>query len=233
MSPVFGRIGLPVRFRIGLALLLTYILVKAVPLETVSDNVYIYLMLCVKEFLLGVTMGYLTSLFLSVAFTAGQIIDFQIGFGMVNIFDVQNQQQVPLAGNLLNLAALMLFFAADGHLDLIRILSATVYKMPPGQLVVPQTLGAAMAGYFASMFVFAVRLALPVIAASLMAEVGLAVIMRSVPQVNVFILGFPLKILLGLVVLAVILPAYGRFMDGVYDHMYDAIENTFSSWAVA
>lgn len=232
MSPVFGRANLPVRFRLGLALLLTYLLLGTVPLPAapMGDNLYAYALAALQEFLMGLVLGFVTSLFLSVALTAGQMIDMQMGFGMVNILDPHSQQQVPLIGNLLNLLGLLLFFAVDGHLDLIRILSATLLRIPPGSAVPLPRMATALTAYFASVFVLAVRLAVPVFAAALMAETALGILMRTVPQMNVFVVGIPLKILLGLIVILVILPVYGRFMNGVFGQLLDAVDRMYESW---
>lgn len=231
MSPIFGRAILPVRFRLGLSLVLTYILLGAVPPPAAQmDNLYIFALAALQEFLMGLVLGFLTSLFLSVALTAGEMIDMQIGFGMVNILDPHSQQQVPLIGNFLNLLGLLLFFAVDGHLDLIRILSATLLRIPPGAAAPLPRMAAALTAYFASVFVLAVRLAVPVIAAALMAETALGILMRTVPQMNVFVVGIPLKILLGLVVILFILPVYGRFLNIVFQQMLDAVDRMYEGW---
>jgi flagellar biosynthetic protein FliR len=234
MSPVFGRRNIPAATRIGFALLLTYILIPMLPADTQYEllNPYVYTLKCLQEILLGLAMGYLTTLFFSVALTAGEYIDTQIGMGMANILDPYSNSQVPLVGNFLNVMGLLLFFAVDGHHMLIRLLASTFIKIPPGQITVQPALGMMAAEYFATTFVMAIQIALPVIAVSLMTETAFAIIMRTVPQLNFFAVGIPLKAVLGILILIVILPVYRFFMENAFEHMRDAIERIFEGFAV-
>lgn len=233
MSPVFGRRNIPAATRIGFALLLTYILIPLLPadIQFELNNPYVYTLKCLQEILLGLAMGYLTTLFFSIALTAGEYIDTQIGLGMANILDPYSNSQVPLAGNFLNVMGLLLFLGVDGHHMLIRLLASTFIRIPPGRITIQPALGLMAAEYFASAFEMAIRIALPVIAVSLMAETAFAIIMRMVPQLNFFAVGIPIKAMLGIVVLIVILPAYRFFMENAFEHMRDAIERIFEGFA--
>mgnify|MGYP000568768871 CR=1 FL=1 len=233
MSPVFGRRNIPAGVKIGLALLLTYMLIPILPRIPSFQlfNPYAYALSCVKEFLLGLTMGYITTLFFSILLTAGEYIDIQIGFGIANIFDPYSNIQVPLFGHLLNVLGMLVFLAVDGHHILIRLLVSTFTKIPPGEGVVFPELGKLMAEFFVSAFVMALQIALPIIAASLLAETALAIMMRTVPQMNVFVVGIPLKVILGVIVLIIILPTYSIYMDNVFNQMYGAINKAFEGFA--
>jgi flagellar biosynthetic protein FliR len=176
-------------------------------------------------------MGYITTLFFSVVMTAGELIDNQIGFGMASLFDPQSNMQVPLFGNFLNVLAMLLFFSVDGHHTLIRILCSSFFRIPPGKISINPALGTMAAEYFSTTFVLAVQIALPAVAASLMAETALAVIMRTVPQMNVFVVGIPLKVILGMVVLIVILPVYRIVMGNVFDRMNMAVVHILEGFA--
>jgi len=232
MSPVFGRRNIPAGTKIGLALLISYILIPILPLESsyVLFNPYAYALECLKEFILGLAMGYITTLFFSAVMTAGQLIDIQIGFGMVNIFDPQSNTQVPLFGNFLNILALLIFFSVDGHHGLIRLLVSSFSRIPPGKITIDPILGTMAAEFFATTFALAVQIALPVIASSLMAETALAIIMRAVPQMNVFVVGMPLKIILGLIIMIIILPFYRVMLVHIFDQMNGAIGRFFEGF---
>ena len=232
MSPVFGRRNIPAGTKIGLALLISYMLIPILPLESsyALFNPYAYALECLKEFLLGLAMGYITTLFFSAVMTAGQLIDIQIGFGMVNIFDPQSNIQVPLFGNFLNVLALLIFFSVDGHHTLIRLLIVSFSRIPPGKITIHPVLGTMAAEFFVKTFALAIQIALPVIAASLMAEIALAIIMRAVPQMNVFVVGMPLKVILGLIILIVILPVYRVLLVNIFDQMNGAIEKVFEGF---
>ncbi len=233
MSPLFGRRNIPILVKAGLALMIAFLLLPTLTPDPLLSGlpIYAYWLACIMEFLMGMVMGFLTTLFLSIAFTAGQLMDMQMGFGMVNVLDPHSQTQVPLLGNLLNILGLLIFLGVDGHLGLIRILTATFVRIPPGKINLAPQIGPLMAEYFVLTFILAIQVALPVLASALMAETALAMIMRTVPQMNVFVIGIPLKILLGFLVLMVIIPIYGQVMVGVFDKMMQAIERAFAVWA--
>lgn len=234
MSPIFGRRNIPNRTKLGLALLITYILIMVVPWEGeeyVPFNIYKFALACIKELLFGFTLGYLTTLFFSIVLTAGEWIDTNIGFGMVNIFDPYNNMQVPLIGNFLHVLALIIFFSVDGHHALIQLLASSFFHVPAGQLIISPNIGLVILEFFISSFLLAIRIAIPVIAAALIAEAALAIVMRSVPQMNVFVLGMPLRVILGLLVLIVMLPAYQTFLVGVFDNMNSSIIKAFREFS--
>jgi flagellar biosynthetic protein FliR len=233
MSPVFGKRGMPAGAKIGLAVLLTYLILPVLLIEPSYRlfNLFAFTLECIKEFILGLALGYITTVFFSVVMTAGELIDNQIGFGMVRLFDPQSSMQVPLFGNFLNVLAMMLFLSVDGHHTLIRILCSSFSRIPPGKIVISPVLGTMAAEYFTATFVLAVQIALPVVAAALMAETALAVIMRTVPQMNVFVVGIPLKVMLGIIVMLVILPVYKIMMGNIFDQMNTAVVHFFEGFA--
>jgi len=231
LSPVFTKRGIPPIARVGFSLLLTGTVVLQLPLDAAYRfNVYVFALDCIKELLLGMVMGYATNLFFTAAVTAGELIENQIGFGMYNLFDTQSNVQMPLFGSLINVLNMLLFLSMDGHLVVIRIMCSLFNAVPPGEITVSPELSSMMVKYFASSFVLAVQIALPVVTASLMAEAGLAVMMRTIPQMNVFVVGIPLKIILGLVVIIVILPVYRAIMGDAFNVMYDAIGHLFEGF---
>ena len=133
-SPVFGRRNLPNIIKICFCIVLTYVIFTAytnVP-QVRYNGILEYALLCIKELLFGLVLGYVTTLFFSIAQTAGYAIDMQMGFGMVNVFDVQSNISVPMTGNFLNIILLVTFFGVNGHLQLIRILQATFRQIPIG-----------------------------------------------------------------------------------------------------
>jgi len=231
LSPVFSKRGMPSIAKAGFALLLTGLVLPSLSAGTYYRfNSTVFALDCIKELLLGLVLGYVTTLFFSAAIAAGELIDNQIGFVMYNLFDTQSNIQMPLFGNLLNVLAMLLFLSIDGHLVLIRIICSSFNAVPPVRIAVRPPLGSMAAQFLTSVFILTVQTALPAIAASLMAEAGLAVMMRTIPQMNVFVVGMPLKIILGLVVIIVILPVYRSIMGNVFNNMYDAIGHFFEGF---
>ncbi len=232
-SPIFGRKALPNIVKIAFCVVVTYAVFAADPsAATVAYNGVIeYGLMCVKELLFGLVLGYVTTLFFSVVQTAGQLMDMQMGFGMVNVFDVNSNISVPVSGNLLNVILLVAFFGVNGHLHLIRMLVATFSHIPVGQVALNPLIGLTAVEVFALAFVLAVNVSLPLIAAGLLGEVVLGFIVRAIPQMNIFVVGIPLKIVLGLMMLLIVLPVFVSFSDVMFERMFGAIDQMVAGLA--
>ena len=227
-SPIFGRRNIPNQSQIGLCLFLTYIVFTVNPVAVAAplaiNGIFQYAIVCISELLFGLILGYVTTLFFSVVQTAGYVIDMQMGFGMVNVFDVQNNIQVPITGNFLYIMLSISFFVTNGHHQLIQILLNTFKVIAPGQVQLSGAIGWAAAEVFILAFLLAVNVAMPIIASGLLGELILAFIVRTTPQMNVFVVGIPLKIFLGFLVLLILLPVYTSYTSGIFTEMFRAVE---------
>jgi len=232
-SPIFGRKTLPNALKIALCLVIAYIVFSAYPAAPSIQygGIFGYALLCIMELLFGLVLGYVTTLFFSVVQTAGHVIDMQMGFGMVNVFDVQNNVSMPVSGSLLNIVLLVTFFSVNGHLQLVRILIGTFEVIPVGSVVLSAKLGLVALEVFALAFVLAANVAMPMIAAGLLSELLMGIIVRTVPQVNMFVVGIPLKIILGFLVLLMVLPFYVSFTDTIFKQMFLSIQKMFVALA--
>lgn len=236
VSPVFGRKNVPSILKIMFSILLSYILIGVFPPPPDTgrfDQIIVYGAACIKELVVGLTIGYVTTLFFSLAFTAGEIIDIQIGFGMVQLYDAQMETQVPLMGNFLNMMMLLSFFSVNGHHMLIKILAETFKSMPPGSFHLNLQVGMVIVDFFVLALIMALKVAMPVLAASFITEVALGLILRTVPQMNMFVVGIPLKIVTGLLVMLLILPVFMGLTDGIFNQMFDSVRSVFSGMVTA
>ena len=233
-SPIFGRINVPTLAKIGLIAAIAYLFFTIFPQTAAIEYTTLvgFVLICAGELLLGIALAFVTNVFFSVtAFTAGQLIDMQIGFGIVNVYDIQNNTQVPMMGNILNLMLLLLFFTVDGHLRLIDMICLTVESMPVGTLAVSANMGLMALEIFAKAFMLGVMMALPIIASGLTLEIAFGVIMRAVPQIHMFVVGVPLKMLVGLAVFSITLPVFGGFSNRIFTEMFSGVENMFATFA--
>ena len=176
-------------------------------------------------------LGYVTTLFFSIVQTSGQVMDMQMGFGMVNVFDVQNNINIPITGNLLTIVLLISFFSVNGHLQLIYIVNATFTAIPVGEVVLNPLIGITALEVFVLSFLLAIKVAMPMIAAGLLGEVMMGVVVRAIPQMNIFVVGIPLKIILGFLMLLLILPVYVCFTNTIFDQMFTAMDRMISGLA--
>lgn len=230
-SPIFGRQNIPAPAKISYSLALAYffftVLPKPGPLS--YGSVLVFALLCAKELLIGLIMGYLLTLFFSVSFTAGQLMDMQMGFGMANVFDQQSNASIPMMGNLLNTMMMLIFISVGGFERLMAMLELTFRHLPVGGLTVSKGVAWIMAQLFCEAFVLGLRMALPVVISGLLGEAAMGMLVRTVPQMNVFVIGLPLKVLLGFVVLAMVLPVYVSLGSTVFDSMFSGMERAFTA----
>ena len=228
-SPIFGRVNIPARAKVGLVIALSYLFLTMYPNSQpfVYTTLSGFLLVVLGEFLLGITLAFITNIFFTLIFTAGQMIDMQIGFGIVNVYDIQNNTQIPMMGNVLNLMMLIVFFAVDGHLRLIEMLTMTVERMPVGSLGFSPGIGIATAELFTKSFMLGIMVALPIVASGMTLEIAFGVIMRMVPQIHMFVVGIPLKMIVGLFVFSISLPVFVGFTNTIFTEMFVGMERVF------
>lgn len=234
-SPIFGRKSVPAPIKISFCVMLMWLFFVTVPIPSaaVYETLLGYVLLCVKELLFGAAMGIVTSMFFNLAFSAGELIDMQIGFGIVSVYDIQNSSQVPMTGNLLNLVLLIVFFGENGHLKLIEILYSTVLRVPVGHVAISTDIATVAVEVFSLSFVLAVMVAMPVLAAGIIMEIVMGVLIRTVPQMNMFVVGIPVKIAVGLIVLMVSIPVFVAFSDTIFTSLFQSLERIFDTFGVA
>jgi len=230
-SPIFGRVNVPAIAKIGFIATISYLFFTIFPQTT--DIQYSTLMgfalFIAGELLLGVALAFVTNVFFSItAFTAGQLIDMQIGFGIVNVFDIQNNTQIPMMGNVLNIMLLILFFAVGGHLRLIEMIYLTVERLPIGALVLSPAIGLTAVEIFMRAFLLGVMMALPILASGLTLEICFGTMMRAVPQIHMFVVGIPLKMLVGITIFTVTLPVFAGFSSRIFEELFLAMEKMFA-----
>ena len=234
-SPIFGRVNIPQLAKIGFTLAIGYLFFTIFP--QTADITYTTLagfaLLCATEIILGMALSFVTNLFFALtSYTAGQIIDMQIGFGIVNVYDIQNNTQAPMMGNIINIMLLMLFFATNGHRKLIEMLYLTINRMPIGALGISPNIGLTALEIFARAFLLGVMMALPVLASGLTLEIIFGLLMRAVPQIHMFVVGVPMKMLVGIIIYTTTLPIYAGFSTRIFDEMFNALERMFANFLV-
>ncbi len=230
-SPVFGRKNVPSAAKIGFCAVLTAVFILCMP-EPAAYPAYRtlleYAVICLTELLFGVAMGFVLTVMFSIAMTAGSLIDYQTGFSMASIYDAQSNAQAPLSGSLLNIMLLLSFFLMDGHLRLIEILYGTFEAIPAGTAMAAPGIVRAAAEVMSRAFVIAVMMALPVLAAGFMTEVALGIMIRTVPQMNMFVVGIPLKIIIGLLAAILTLAVFADCTRGIFTTAFDYIGVMFN-----
>jgi flagellar biosynthetic protein FliR len=221
MTPVFGSMGLPVQIRLMMVIGLSATLVSASGAHAVhvQSTIGDLALAGVSELLIGAIFSFGLFAGFGVFLFGGRLLDLQMGFGVASLFDPATKSQEPLLGTALNMLAVLLFFLIDGHHMIIRSLAYSLEKIPPGTTFFEVNIGAIIA-QFGSMFVYGFALVAPVVFCLLLIDVGMAVMARTMPQLNIFILAMSVKIFVGLVVLAFSMRYMAPLMNKVFESIY-------------
>lgn len=225
--PVFGSRGVPIIAKAGIALFLAGLLAPLAGRTTgvLRSAPWSYGMAIVGELLLGLAMGYIINLVFTAVQVAGSFIDLPIGFRAANLVDPQWGYPVPLIGHFKYFVALTLFLVLDGHHMILRGLASSLEILPAATFS-PGGVGR-MAGvvvdFFARSFVMALQMSLPVGASLFLTDCAFAMLARASPQINVFLLGFILKIIVGIAILALAFPYFIEYLriaiEGIYQNL--------------
>jgi flagellar biosynthesis protein FliR len=216
LMPGLGEVNIPTRIRLGIALALTLILL---PLHRAAyqvnlENLAPLPVLLVHEILVGLILGATARVTISALTVAGSVIAQQLGLGFVTAVDPTQGQQGIVVGNLLTILGITLLFATDLHHLVIAALTESYTIFKPGELIPSGDVASLATKAFALAFKIGVQLSAPFLVFGLVFNLGLGVLARLMPQMQVYFVGAPLSILLGfLILVAVIATMMGMFLD--------------------
>ncbi len=206
--PFFSAEIIPRRMVAIITFLLSLVLLPVVPQVQVNSNnmgVFYLLLLLFHEFLIGLCLGLAIDVIFSGIQMAGQLAGFQMGFAIVNVIDPMTGVNAPVTSNFLYIVSFLLFFALNGHYLLIKAMVDS-FRLIPMDITLPiHGFLFAPVAYGAKMFVIALKVSAPVIGVLLLVNVAFALVARAVPQMNVFLMSFPIVIIAGLVSLVVVI----------------------------
>jgi len=205
--PVFGSGTAPARVRIGLAVMLALLIFPVVrPYLPPPDFSPVTLgLLILGEALLGLMVGFIAQLVLTAVEVGGTIIGYKMGFAAANVFDPQSQRQVELVSQYQNVIAILIFLALDVHHLFIRAVVRSYELLPPGGIDVGGEAIPFLVSLVSRMFVLGIQLGAPILAVLILASLVMGLLARVFPQLNVFMLSFPLNIGVGFLVMGLTL----------------------------
>lgn len=219
-APFFSTRTTPNLLKVGLGALLTLLILPTLPsMDNLPVDMLSYSFWLVKEVLVGLVLGYAANLTFTAVRIAGGLVDWQMGFAMATLLDPSNQSNNTLIGQFVYLLQILLFLAVDGHHMLLMGISYSYSQIPVTAAMFNTGFVLAIVKIFIEMFSLGVRIAAPFMVVFLFCDLALGIIARSVPQLNVFIISFPLKTALGLVTMVAILPLMAVFVNHVISEM--------------
>ena len=215
--PLFGANGVPAPTKIGIAILLSLIVL---PLSAdpapVPTNLLVFASLVGSEVLVGLAIGVATAMVFQALEMGASLVGVQMGFGVGQIFDPLTGVQMQSITQFYRLLVTLVFFAANGHHIVLAGLVQTFETVPPGSADISLIAGDRVVPFFAGLFTVAMRIAMPVVGALLLTDLAMGLVARMVPQMNVLVVGFPIKVGVGVLVLAVSVPLLAGFMSAVF-----------------
>ncbi|NLK20775.1 MAG: flagellar type III secretion system protein FliR [Epulopiscium sp.] len=220
-SPIFGGSNVPTYSKIGLSFIMSTILLSTMPdvIITYDNHIIGYAVLILKEMVIGMLLGFVVYLLLSIFSLAGQLIDYQIGFSMVSVLDPLSNFQMPITGNLYYFIVIAILLITNGHHKLLQALFYSYQVLPIGEAVFNNELIGNYIVILSNIFVISIKIAAPIIGSILILDVALGILARTAPQMNMFVIGIPLKLILGLLCLIVVMPLFRIIYDFVYQEM--------------
>jgi flagellar biosynthesis protein FliR len=213
-APVLSHRSIPARAKIGLALAFTVILIPTLPASPqISIASAAGLEILVQQMMIGLAIGFSITLAFAAVQLAGDLIGTQMGLGFAWFVDPQSSTQGPMVGSLLSLFATLIFLAIDGHLMMLAAIAKSFAIAPIGSEINVAFDWRKLLNAGASVFSIGLHLALPALAAVFLSNVALGVLTRAAPQLNLFAVGFPITLSLGLLILWLSMPHYGPMLE--------------------
>ncbi|WP_371259605.1 MULTISPECIES: flagellar biosynthetic protein FliR [Pseudomonas] len=198
--PVFGTTLVPTRVRLYFALAITVVIVPGLPpMPPVNALDLSALMLVAEQILIGVLLGFSLQLFFQAFVVAGQIISIQMGMAFASMIDPTNGVNTAVIGQFLTMLVTLLFLAMNGHLVVFEVLTESFTTLPVGSAMLVNHFWD-VAGKLGWVLGAAMVLVLPAITALLIVNIAFGVMTRAAPQLNIFSIGFPLTLVLGMVI---------------------------------
>lgn len=220
--PLFSHRTIPATHRIGIAIMLSWMMYYTLDAEPFEINGE-YILLIIKEAAVGLFLGLIAYIILSAIQIGGNFIDFQMGFAMANVIDPQTGAQSPLIGQYLYTLAILLLLATNGHHLILDGIFFSYQYIPLDQVTLgfgdPMT-AELIVKAFAATFVIAFQMAAPVVAVLFLVDVALGIVARTSPQFNIFVIGFPIKITVAFIVLIVLMGVTFQVIQRLFDLIF-------------
>lgn len=224
-NPLFGRQSIPGPVKSGLILLLSVTAYAATDyLPAVPGTILEVCLRFLLELGLGYILGLVMNLFFYVPLLGGETIDIQMGMSMGRTYDPSSQSSTTVTASLLNVLMMLLFFAANGHQTLLRIILVSGRIVPFGAVALGQDVYNAVVELFIQCTILGIKLAMPILAAELLGQVGMGILMKVIPQINVFAINIELKVIIGLGLLFLLVAPFSDYLLGLEADMLRAIQ---------
>lgn len=223
--------GAPAAVKVGFTIVVAYILMPGINYSTASDinNIFPFMFNCFNEAVAGLVLGFTVNLCFACFRFAGNLMDVQVGFGMASLFDPNTSANVTLLERTMYWFSIVIFFIIDGHHMLLKALMESFNIIKLGNLVLNNDSINVVIMAFIHYFAIGLRIAIPILLIVLISDLTMGLIARTVPQLNIMILGLPLKILIGLLALTIALPIIMNMIIASFEGLPDIFKGFYKT----
>ncbi len=233
--PIFGSNDFPKIAKVGLSLTIAWMLFQHVPVpEEIHGSrlsTYQILPAICSEIMIGIAIGIIARFIFEGIQLSGQLVGFQMGFGIVNVLDPVTGANFSIIAQIQNLLATLFFIALNMHHLFFKALALSFEKIPVFQCYLSVSVFTWIIALSSDIFIMAVKIGSPIIAILLFTTIALGLIAKGCPQINVFIVGFPLKIAAGLIGLALTLPMFSIMVQKAFAALEQNLYRLILIWS--
>lgn len=219
-APFFSLKNIPIKVKTGLAVFLSAVLFYTVPYTPpVYSTIIEYSIIVVTEALAGAIMGFFANIVYYILAFSGQFLDMHIGFSMVNELDPLTNTQTTITANLYGYMIMLMMMITNMHHYFLKAVIDSFRVINIGKVNISPNLSQLMLQFITDYFIIGFRIVLPVFASILLVDTILAILAKVAPQINMFVLGVQIKIIVGLLVLAFIITLVPSVADAIFNEM--------------
>jgi len=227
-APIFSTgNNVPPRFRIGISVFVTLFVFFASGTETALPMDNQYILYVIRETLIGVLIGFVAYLFFTVVQIAGMFIDMQMGLGIANVIDPMTGAQSPIFGSFKYMVAVLLFLSWNGHHYLLMGIMDSYQTIPLNNAFFEALSSGTPVEWLVrclgTAFTLAFQMAAPIVASMFLTDVALGILTKSAPQFNIFVVGIPLKMILGFAIMFLLVSGFAALFQNLFNTLFDSM----------
>lgn len=227
-APILSERSIPKRVKIGLGLMITFIIAPSLPATGVTIFSSAGFWLAMQQILIGVALGFTMQFAFAAVRTAGEIVGLQMGLSFATFFDPGSRLNMPVLARFLDILAMLLFLTFNGHLWLISMLVDTFHTLPIGGNPINGNAFMALTRAGGLIFLNGLMLALPLVTLLLTLNIALGLLNRMAPQLSVFVIGFPVTLSIGMLIFMVMMPLIAPFTEHLFGEIFDLLADIVS-----
>lgn len=227
-APIFSERAVSKKVKIGLAVMITWILAPQLPPTNVTLFSVGGFWLLIQQILIGIALGFTMQFAFATVRMAGELIGLQMGLSFATFFDPGSRLNMPVLARFLDMLAMLLFLTFNGHLWLISLLADSFHTLPIGGDPLNANAFLALAKAGGLIFLNGMRLALPLIILLLTINLALGLLNRVAPQLSVFAIGFPITLSIGILTIGILMPLLAPFCEHLFSEVFDLLSDILS-----